>query len=702
MKTPLKRFPPLLAFFIICCFAAVLLWLGLRLYFNQTRLEAQLTQTFTGAQLQVFAGEAKTAHHDLVVESTSPQGHSLIRLSDLVIDTRFYERLVIQFSEKHPNQPLTISVAHQQSKQPTAQPILYTNNNISQFELATLAPANSVINEIALRTHALIEPYRLTRLRFELRPMTHTIFAQLLWDSFISDAESLSLTKPQQVPNVTLLSAKMLVLLYFAVVGVLFALFLGLAGRSLASAWWVALLGAWAVLDIRALVEKTQQVLITAEPTQTPNSGLVSDMALGAVLFGLLSAWLLGFALVRGLLKQRYGYRIFAVGAGYVVGLSVAVLVLWMYGILQRSIVGYEVLAVLWLAALVIFLFFPAKRCSIEELRLEKAPSNSSYLLALLMVLLFLYRWGLTGAELLTASEGLQALPNDVSQTPLSVLSSWLPKAWATNVWQQQGLLWFLGSMALFLLIIGGLRYLGAKLLPAVLTAYAVLSLPLLDSAMYLGAFSGTEIAVAMALVGMVLALAGALAYGEWRLFLLTLLMGGLVFILTQRLLLVVGLGFAMFLARAFGSLLVTLLLTALALGLIFLTPWLPDSMLYWMSNVITDSSTSLEGRNSLAQLLAQAWIIPDNWHYLLLAGLGTIILWVFSEKNRGLTAYGPLVVAATAGILLTVVKVFYSADILSNEYLNQQLLLVAPLIALIPVSVYHLITKDNETLPTI
>ncbi len=124
-------------------------------------------------------------------------------------------------------------------------------------------------------------------------------------------------------------------------------------------------------------------------------------MSIAFFLFALLMPWILGFAIVKPFLKQRYGYMAFALGAGYVLGWFVTTLILRIYDYFQRPFELYEIVAVECIVAFPL-LFLKARQCSIEELRLEKAPSSLSYFLAIMIVVLLLYRLGLTAVDLLS------------------------------------------------------------------------------------------------------------------------------------------------------------------------------------------------------------------------------------------------------------------------------------------------------------
>ncbi len=150
MRRALKRLPTGVAFLLTALLAALLVWFGLRMYFHQQRLNDVLTQSYSGEQLQIVAGKASVQQNSLQVEKTGAQGLSFVQWQNLSIDTRFYAQLVVTFAQKHASQPLLMTVKTQHRQATIERPILYTDNNVSRFELATLVPEKAVITEVGL------------------------------------------------------------------------------------------------------------------------------------------------------------------------------------------------------------------------------------------------------------------------------------------------------------------------------------------------------------------------------------------------------------------------------------------------------------------------------------------------------------------------------------------------------------------------
>ncbi len=268
----------------------------------------------------------------------------------------------------------------------------------------------------------------------------------------------------------------------------------------------------------------------------------MSLTALALLLLALLTPWVLGYALLKPFLKQRYGYRALALGGGYLLGWLLMAVVLYGYHLWQRPVAVLEILIAAWCAILPL-LWLKAKPCTIEELRLEKAPSNMAYFLSLLLVLLLLYRWGVTLVDLwfkplLPGDAGLAisivakhfylqgTMPLNLTLQadavePSSLLA--LIQTYATLAWGRWDesvihLPWLGVSIAMVFAVFGGLRYLGAKLLPAMLCACATVSFPLSDAAGNLGC--SAQVWVALALLVAVMLWVIILTYHEWRLLL--------------------------------------------------------------------------------------------------------------------------------------------------------------------------------------
>lgn len=710
MNAPLKRFSPILAFLIVCVLSMLLLWLGLRVFFNQDKLASRLTQTFTGAQLHVVAGQAQTDGQLLQVHNTEPQGQSVVSLRDLTVDTRFYERLVIVFADKHQSQPLRLSVYGEQAKALIEQPILYTDNNISRFDITALAPSGGVMTAVDLTTSVLIEPYRVKALRFEPKIINNTLFAQLLWNgfSFKPQQDSHPLGRHFMSDSVVIMTPKMLLLLYFAIVAVLFALFLLLAGRAAVSAWWAMLISAWLVLDIHYLAGETRLAKgLFAAAQQADSERLFSTnmSSIIALLAVLISAWVLGFVIIRGLLKQRYGYQAFALGAGYLLGCCLVILAAQAYRYWQRPIVWYEMVAMAWLLALPILLIWRAKRCSIEELRLEKAPSNASYVAIAGLLVLLLYRWGITGFEIFisqaNANEKTTVLFSHHLATLMAPLQHNSLALGGGNANAMVGLAWLGNSIALLLLLVGGLRYLGARLLPSVLGAYAALTLPMFD--IHTGVFASTEVWAAAGLAAVFFAVAIVLVYQEFRLLVLGLIMGGAIYYTQEQVVFFFVAILPVIFWRLVGGALTALLLMASMVSTVLFYPTLLSDDLFMFNSLLTGVDETI-ALSTIADLLNEEWFRKDNWHFVFFAAVGSLLLAVMLPCNRDRQGIALILASGVSMVVVMLAVLCFShwpAGTLA-ERVNRLTLYFVPMVALIPVCVYHLVTRDDETLPPI
>ncbi len=249
---------PLIAFLLACAVGLVITFFGLRLYYSETQLQKALTQRYSGKDLHIWAGQGKVDNESLVIDGLQPDGFSFVNIGWLHVDTRFYKDIVINFAEKHPNQPLLLAVKLSGKKQPVERSILYTNDMTSRFSISDLVTKDSTITEVGLVTDRLITPYRIQSAVFSPKKLNYTEFAQLLMDCFAINKqwENWSINSHKS-PYPVLIPPKILVLIYFTVVGLLFLLYLRLTGRPLINAWWATLVAAWFALDAHYLVEKT-------------------------------------------------------------------------------------------------------------------------------------------------------------------------------------------------------------------------------------------------------------------------------------------------------------------------------------------------------------------------------------------------------------------------------------------------------------
>lgn len=249
---------PLIAFFCACVVGLVLTFVGLRLYYDEQRLSTELTRSYSADDLEVLAGLASINEDTLLVNDTQPQGISFVNAGNLHIDSRFYESLVITFAIKHPNQALLLAVKYSDNERPIERPVSNNKGLVSQFLLAELTPNNEIITDVGLLTNQLLTPYRLESITFTPKRLDTKTFAYLLMDCFAINTqwEAWSINTHRS-PHWVLIPPKILVLIYFIVVGLLFLGYLRFTRRPLLNAWWATLVAAWLALDAHYLIEKT-------------------------------------------------------------------------------------------------------------------------------------------------------------------------------------------------------------------------------------------------------------------------------------------------------------------------------------------------------------------------------------------------------------------------------------------------------------
>lgn len=446
----------------------------------------------------------------------------------------------------------------------------------------------------------------------------------------------------------------------------------------------------------------------------------------------MLTPWLLGFVVVRTLLKQRYGYLSFALGAGYPVGLFLMMLGLRFYEYLERPFSLNILLIFAWAITLPLLALFPAKPCTIEELRLEKAPSNWVYLVAMGLVALLLYRWGFFAIDLTNepvfswkralsaksaffyyqqnipiSSEYLSSaginLPNNTIALPdfASLIQTYTALAWGD--WNDKVISfpWLLANIALFFSTLGGLRYLSIGLLPSILTAYAVVSFPIIDAYVNSGGYS--EIWGTLSLLLSVLSLTMILVHNEWKLLFLLLLAMVAIYVAKQLasvFLLVLPL---LIVWRFLGG--VVTIIFVLGIGTLgYLFNLFPMQAIHaFFNNLIVSNAVNPNITTIKQPLVIANELMQDNWHYLFLSGLISL-LYLFKKrrKHQSDQALLLLIIAAVSMFFIMLSMLYIPSIGNSDGDFNRITLYVAPILMLIPVCIYQLVSKDEETIPTI
>lgn len=422
--------------------------------------------------------------------------------------------------------------------------------------------------------------------------------------------------------------------------------------------------------------------------------------------WAILTPWLLGFSIVRGFLKRRYGYAALALGGGYLVGFFVVALAMHFYDSLATVLDINALLLLAWVIIVALLIFAPAKRCSIEELRLEKAPPNWVYGVAFCLSLVLLYRWGLALTDLLYDSLFMGLAEQSATTSSLTIAASPpVETRLEINLWRFMELIllslpWseqqisligsdFLGigaSVAVYLLVFGGLRYLGCQLLPSLLSAYALVS--------FLSV--GTEIEASYAamwavlcLLLIVFGLAIVLIYGEWRvLLLLSVVVPLSVQHVSIAILAVIPI---MLLWRFFGAVYSLLLFVIVCL------------LGYFFDAYNYAGLSWLESQFASYQLPLHANIQEDNRYYWGFLSAFSLfgLLFARQKNNTDFSVFIVVGLVITGACLLPFLLLPLSAQVMLG-YSSQLVSYALPVLVLLPVSVYHSITKDDETLPPI
>lgn len=450
--------------------------------------------------------------------------------------------------------------------------------------------------------------------------------------------------------------------------------------------------------------------------------------------FAFLMPWVLGFAMVKPFMKQRRGYLPFAVGAGYILGWFVAILIFRIYSYFQRPFDIYEV-AIIGCAIAFPLLFVSAKKLKVTEERLEKNISQWGYALFSIISLLVLYRLTLSAINLLTLPvfpwdgwlswsakakvfyyyrsipEFYNALMPFWSFAPdamvpvnggghpyfISLVQSYM--ALARGEWDDSilGLPWLGLYVSVFFCIYGGVRYLGGSFLPALLTAYMTVSLPIFDIHSSLGGYA--DLWVGSAFLVLTILFVVALSYNEWRLLVLVTTFAVIVyFTKNNALMFVLSMLISVGYWYLFGKRMFVLSLLVLSVSLFFGKDWVNSELAEALSSMASHGFNVIIVYNPVANLAWQEWGVQDNWHYVFVASLGVIFGWGM-PKNNEFSGFVLLIVAAFSSLLLMLGIALFTSKMYEGVFLgyfNRATLYFMPVLSLVSVSFYSLISKDN------
>lgn len=479
-------------------------------------------------------------------------------------------------------------------------------------------------------------------------------------------------------------------------------------------------------------------------------------------LLAMLLPWILGFALIKPLLKQRRGYLFFAMGAGYVLGWFIAVLFLRLYDYLERPFSIGEIIA-LECIIVVPLLFMRAGKLRVDEVQMEKAPPRVVWFLLGSMLLLLCYRWGLTAIDLfskpvfpwdgwyswsakakafyyakelpLLLGEPVAFWETTESKVAfvggqghayfISLVQTYTAMAWGEWFDGIVGLPWLGLGIATVFLVVGGLRYLGSSLLVAILTAYAVISLPMFDIHISLGSYA--DVWVGVTLFCVICLLVMLLTYGEWLLMFPLSIFIILVYFTKHSALIFVIPIILIFLWQVLGSFRTMLLLFCLVVaGGVFILFTGTDKLLSFLQPFIHGGLTKdMLAFNPVFHLVLGVWGGADNWHYALSSACLSLLLLFFLMVSFGngsrsalMEALLPLVcfdrlfietdakykvnkvrpfvllIISVLSLLLVLLAIIFLTQKIQATYfmtvINRASLYVFPTLCLIPVSVFY------------
>lgn len=249
---------PLLGFLSAAILGLMITVVGLRLYFNDFRLQERLLRSYSVEQFRDFAERVAVDNDSLLMSKIKADNFSYIKLEELYIDSRFYREVSFSFKEKSTSRPLVLMIQNNGNKQIPKRIIIYDDKLTNKFVIEDLVPTGAAIIGVGLLADREPVSYRLQAIKFTPKALNNQEFIQLLISCFAINTkwQGVSInTRPS--PHEVFVSPKVLLLLYFCVVGLLFAAYLRFTRQPMLNAWWVTLIVAWLALDIHYLFEKT-------------------------------------------------------------------------------------------------------------------------------------------------------------------------------------------------------------------------------------------------------------------------------------------------------------------------------------------------------------------------------------------------------------------------------------------------------------
>lgn len=640
----LSRF---LLFSASCVLAFLLIAFGLRLILSPDTLSSQLEKSYSGVEFQLQKGDfvkQKNGSIDVIGDVLTDESRIVLRNLNIHVD--YYQSIHVDLNTynffPHEKNNLFIQFQLNDGKKTRPKSINFPSDSKAiQLPLAHLVPSNKIITEISIFSFNLTISYQLSSIKFVPKSINYPVFGKILANDFSTLFANQKKAAVQD--NYLIVSPHLLVFLFFVFLVCFYSYFLLKANESSLPAWSSALVFTWLLLDFYFIHRQAlaNEILLPTLPSDWQSVVLM--------LAKLMSSWLLATSLILAFLKKRYGYRLLALGGGYVLAWVLLIIMTSIQQFVDWHLFEYMIIVGEFVAAGTILYLFRARSCSIDELRLEKSLSNLAYWAGRLLILFTIF-------HLLLATFYLNKvgfLTTVSSRTLLLTLSY-------DNVEFGNLAIWLISIVALGCLFFGGLRYLNIHLFPAIIMVYLLLSLPIW-SGVFLQSVGFPFLLLVISYTFIVIALAILLSYYDSRTWFILLL-------------------------SIFSILVIRANLSLLNMD--------SDTALH---------SSSILNTFSIAEV-GNVFISAD-FYLMLLAVLSALLLFLFVRDTGATSNQNKLLLCVCIGILPII---FSGQLIIGQESLTVWLsstafwVMIFPIISFIPVIVFHLLNEDKETLPVI
>lgn len=460
-------------------------------------------------------------------------------------------------------------------------------------------------------------------------------------------------------------------------------------------------------------------------------------IAMFSFVVAVLMPWGIGGTIIWFFLKARNGRLAFSVGAGYVLGWFLVTTGLRIYSYLGFPFNIYEFIIIELFALVLLFFVLRTKNNAMNKTCFGGRSSNLTYFISIFIISLLLFRWGLTLIDLLSKPvfpwDGWQSwsvkakiffyhqgipplvyeaypfwevsdqgvVPVSGARHPyfISLIQTYMAMAWGGWNDSVVNLPWLGLSVALASTVLGGMRYLGFGFILSLLAGYAITSLPIIDAHVSLGAYAdlwvGVSLLIAVFLLGIFWTTRERGAIFLLLLFLL------IVYLTKNTAFIFLFVILSVILWRILGGTIyfVGLLVLVSSFCLLISSKWQPGFELgrgLWRI-FSTSISEKLLGYNPVFNQVLQEWGVLDNWHYMFVVSLASMIILVFQRKTKGFSVFMMLVVAASSVFLIMLLATFFTTKMSETSfvgYFNRVSLYMIPVFFMGAVGAFQLVYK--------